>query len=62
VKPSSRYFLSPNAATGILRRVASQDRELFAPLDAALRRLSKTEKSENPKAKATTRNGRTKTL
>ena len=35
VKPFPRYFLSPNAATGILRRVASQDRELFAPLDAA---------------------------
>jgi DNA (cytosine-5)-methyltransferase 1 len=40
IKPSQRYFLSPNAATGILRRVKSQDRELFAPLDAALRRLS----------------------
>lgn len=40
-KPSSRYFLSPNAATGILRRVESQDRQLFAPLDSALRRLSK---------------------
>lgn len=39
-KPSSRYFLSPNAATGILRRVQSQDRQLFAPLDSALRRLS----------------------
>ncbi|WP_318827239.1 DNA cytosine methyltransferase [Burkholderia cepacia] len=39
-KPSSRYFLSPNAATGILRRVESQDRQLFAPLDAALRRLA----------------------
>lgn len=38
--PPSQYFLSPNAATGILRRVASQGRELFAPLDAALRRLS----------------------
>jgi len=40
-KPSSRYFLSPNAATGILRRVESQDRQLFEPLDAALRRLAK---------------------
>jgi DNA (cytosine-5)-methyltransferase 1 len=40
MKPSCRYFLSPNAATGILRRVASQNRELFAPLDAALRQLS----------------------
>lgn len=40
VKPSSRYFLSPNAATGILRRVYSQDRTLFQPLDAALQRLA----------------------
>jgi DNA (cytosine-5)-methyltransferase 1 len=40
-KPSSRYFLSPNAATGILRRVQSQDRQLFEPLDAALKRLAK---------------------
>lgn len=40
-KPSSRYFLSTNAATGILRRVESQQRTLFGPLDAALRRLSK---------------------
>ncbi len=40
-KPSSRYFLSPNAATGILRRVESQERQLFAPLEAALRRLAK---------------------
>jgi DNA (cytosine-5)-methyltransferase 1 len=40
-KPTSRYFLSPNAATGIIRRVTSQNRELFSPLDLALRRLSK---------------------
>jgi DNA (cytosine-5)-methyltransferase 1 len=39
-RPASRYFLSANAATGILRRVASQDRQLFGPLDAALRRLA----------------------
>lgn len=45
VKPSARYFLSPNAATGILRRVESQNRELFGPLDAALRRLSKKDGS-----------------
>jgi DNA (cytosine-5)-methyltransferase 1 len=38
--PPAQYFLSANAATGILRRVASQGRELFEPLDAALRRLS----------------------
>lgn len=61
VKPSSRYFLSPNAATGILRRVASQNRELFAPLDAALRRRSKTEKSGNPTSNNTIVKASTKT-
>ncbi|NPC55187.1 DNA cytosine methyltransferase [Caenimonas soli] len=40
VKPSSRYFLSPNAATGILRRVESQERQLFDPLATALTRLA----------------------
>jgi DNA (cytosine-5)-methyltransferase 1 len=60
-KPSSRYFLSPHAATGILRRVASQDRELFAPLDAALRRLSKTERAANLRVNITTRNDPAKT-
>jgi DNA (cytosine-5)-methyltransferase 1 len=40
-KPSDRYFLSSNAATGILRRVESQNRHLFEPLDKALRLLAK---------------------
>ena len=62
VKPSSRYFLSPNAATGILRRVASQDRELFAPLDAALQRLSRTVKSGKPMPNTTARIEGTKAL
>lgn len=39
-KPTTRYFLSPNAATGIIRRVTSQGRVLFGPLDSALRRLA----------------------
>jgi DNA (cytosine-5)-methyltransferase 1 len=39
-KPSSRYFLSQNAAVGIIRRVTNQERSLFEPLDAALRRLA----------------------
>lgn len=39
-KPTNRYYLSANAAIGILRRVESQGRSLFDPLDAALRRLS----------------------
>ena len=34
------YFLSPNAAEGILRRVDSQNRSLFAPLRVALEKLS----------------------
>jgi DNA (cytosine-5)-methyltransferase 1 len=38
-----KYFLSHNAATGILRRVASQGRTLFKPLHEALERLSKRE-------------------
>jgi len=57
VKPASRYFLSPNAATGILRRVASQGRVLFAPLDAALQRLSKKDIRENLELKIESNNG-----
>ena len=40
VRPHQRYFLSPNAAEGILRRVDSQDRHLFPPLRQALERMS----------------------
>ncbi len=39
-KIHSKYFLSPNAATGILRRVKSQKRKLFPPLETALQKLS----------------------
>ena len=39
-KPDMRYFLSPNAAEGILRRVDSQNRHLFPHLRNALERLS----------------------
>jgi len=39
-RPEPRYFLSPNAAEGILRRVDSQGRVLFPPLRQALERLS----------------------
>jgi DNA (cytosine-5)-methyltransferase 1 len=38
-RPNERYFLSPNAAQGILRRVNSQGRQLFQPLASALNRL-----------------------
>lgn len=34
--PHDKYFLSPNAAQGILRRVRSQGRQLFPPLHDAL--------------------------
>jgi DNA (cytosine-5)-methyltransferase 1 len=39
-RPDSRYFLSINAAEGILRRVDSQNRHLFPPLRNALERLT----------------------
>jgi DNA (cytosine-5)-methyltransferase 1 len=39
-RPDSRYFLSPNAAEGILRRVDSQNRNLFPHLRSALEKLS----------------------
>jgi DNA (cytosine-5)-methyltransferase 1 len=39
-KPDLRYFLSPNAAEGILRRVDSQNKHLFPHLRSALERLS----------------------
>ncbi|NEP58929.1 MAG: DNA (cytosine-5-)-methyltransferase [Symploca sp. SIO2G7] len=39
-RPASRYFLSPNAAEGILRRVDSQNRHLFPQLRNALEKLS----------------------
>lgn len=40
IKPDQRYFLSPNAAEGILRRVDSQNRHLFPHLRSALEKLS----------------------
>ena len=36
----SVYYLSPNAAEGILRRVDGQKRTLFHPLRIALEKLS----------------------
>ncbi len=43
-RPSKQYFLSANAAEGILRRVGSQNRTLFGPMDAALRAMVKKAK------------------
>ena len=40
--PSKHYYLSANAAEGILRRVDSQGRRLFGPMDDALRRMVRT--------------------
>ncbi|HVA66406.1 MAG TPA: DNA cytosine methyltransferase [Elusimicrobiota bacterium] len=39
-RPHDRYFLSANAAEGILRRVDGQERHLFPPLRLALEKLS----------------------
>jgi DNA (cytosine-5)-methyltransferase 1 len=52
-RPDSRYFLSPNAAEGILRRVDSQDRHLFPPLRQALERMSGRVACEAPKIQRT---------
>lgn len=38
-RPASHYFLSANAAEGILRRVDSQNRTLFGPMEQALRKM-----------------------
>lgn len=39
-KPDKRYFITSNAAKGILRRADSVGRSLFTPLRAALERMS----------------------
>jgi DNA (cytosine-5)-methyltransferase 1 len=53
VRPDRRYFLSSNAARGIIRRVTNQERELFGPLAAALKRLADSESEPHPTPKAT---------
>jgi len=45
-KIADKYFLSPNAAEGILRRVHSQGRTLFGPLEDALARLAESKYSQ----------------
>ncbi|ANB00290.1 hypothetical protein BB28_22290 [Mycobacteroides chelonae CCUG 47445] len=40
-RPPARYFLSPNAATGMMRRADRMGRNLFPPLRSALEILSK---------------------
>jgi DNA (cytosine-5)-methyltransferase 1 len=37
---ADRYFLSPNAAQGIVRRVDKMGRKLFGPMDRVLRKLA----------------------
>lgn len=48
-----RYFLSPNAAQGILRRVEIQGRRLFPPLWSALKELSAQPEAESQKSNLT---------
>lgn len=38
-RPDSRYFISRNAAVGIIRRVDSQNRSLFPPMRMALEKM-----------------------
>ena len=40
-KPADHYYLSSNAAEGILRRVKSQNRTLFGPMSNALEIMAK---------------------
>lgn len=47
-RPSTHYYLSANAAEGILRRVDGQGRTLFGPMDHALRRMVR---SANPESR-----------
>lgn len=42
-----RYYISPNAAQGIVRRVDKMGRSLFPPLDAAIRHLASTTEKES---------------
>jgi DNA (cytosine-5)-methyltransferase 1 len=42
--PSDKYFISPNAAEGILRRVHHQNRTLFGPMYDALEKMIKKNK------------------
>ena len=44
----SKYYLSCNAAQGILRRVRSQRRKLFPPLENALNLMSQSETTDLP--------------
>jgi DNA (cytosine-5)-methyltransferase 1 len=55
-KPDARYFLSPNAAEGILRRVDSQNRHLFPHLRSALERLSGRPRQKIRSAKTSSQN------
>jgi len=50
--PAKHYYLSSNAAEGILRRVDSQNRTLFGPMDSALRLMVKEAKKHAGQQKA----------
>lgn len=47
VNVHDRYYLSPNAIQGILRRVDKLGRNLFPPLDATLRKIASGKLNEN---------------
>lgn len=51
-KVHQRYFLSTNAAQGILRRVDKLGRHLFPPLDTALRKISAPSATPHDDARA----------
>lgn len=57
-----RYFLSANAAQGILRRVDKLGRHLFPPLDAVLRRISTPTPAPNEDALVAQESGQAKEL
>lgn len=43
IYPAEKYFISPGAARGILRRADSQNRKLFTPFRESLERLSEAD-------------------
>src|SRR5205823_6449630 len=52
-KVQDKYFLSPNAARGMLRRVDQMGRSLFPPLRKALEILSKGQSSQGSRTAST---------
>lgn len=61
-KVNERYFLSPNAIQGILRRVDKLGRNLFPPLDTALRKIVGQSDVADDEALMAQASGQTKNL